>query len=213
MNKPSVTLITNKFDKKSIRDIVQQYKQWTTRSSSFSKKSFLESEKPYVEKLQPYRHHITTHKSNKLPNDRHWKLHLNVEPDDCQEVSKYLKENEYDHKFLMGGDVGDGKIFTVYIGSFQKAVDEARTIHKDLEHVLKQPEAKYNINFTEGVSGRFTNSGKNDEGFIAAGYNGHPHFNVRHSDKKEELIQKSFNILLNKYGDYFFNGEASEKYK
>tara|TARA_A100001015_G_scaffold209665_1_gene234800 strand:- start:132 stop:761 length:630 start_codon:yes stop_codon:yes gene_type:complete len=48
-----------------------------------------------------------------------WKVHLTPHPEHVMELSTYLKENGYYHKYLSGGFPSDGKAFTVYLGSSQ----------------------------------------------------------------------------------------------
>jgi hypothetical protein len=197
--------IIDKFDNNSF----EKYSNWKSKDSTLLENKFLDDKflHLYTKNLDEYRHHISSDKVDKLHNDRHWKLHLNVEPNDCLEVSNYLKNNDYNHKFLSGGDISDGKIFTVYIGSFEKARRESKKLHTDLEHVLKKPAAKHNAYFSEGISGRFSNSGKNNEKFISQGFHGFPHFNVKYDtiENKDKKIRESFEILKNKYGSYFLD--------
>src|SRR3989344_4374590 len=49
-----------------------------------------------------------------FPRDRNkgHKLHLNVYPENVELVSRILKDQGFDHKYLYGGEPKDGKIFT-----------------------------------------------------------------------------------------------------
>jgi hypothetical protein len=86
-----------------------------------------------------------------------WKFHLNVAQKDVVAVSDYLKANGYCHKYLSGGEIGDGKVFTVYIGSYALAKKLAGQISTDLQNRLARPEPKsYEIEFAAGVVGRFS---------------------------------------------------------
>src|SRR5690606_45734 len=72
------------------------------------------------------------------PNVGH-KLHLNVPLEHVKVVSDYLKANDYCHKYLHGGEVEDGKMFTLYIGSHQLAFHLAQIISRDLKGKLARP--------------------------------------------------------------------------
>lgn len=83
------------------------------------------------------------------------KIHLNVAPDCVHAVSEYLKDNKYHHKYLSGGDVSDGKIFTVYLGSHNNAYKWAKVISNDLDGKLLRPLDKSEIEYAPNVCGRF----------------------------------------------------------
>lgn len=84
-----------------------------------------------------------------------WKVHLNVEAQNAQTVADYLKAEGYRHKFLNGGEIGDGKVFTLYLGSFEKAQSEAATISESLEGRLAKPVNYDEVELARGVVGRF----------------------------------------------------------
>ncbi len=84
-----------------------------------------------------------------------WKLHLNISPANVEEVSKYLINNGYNHKYLSGGEIENGKIFTIYIGSNKSAKNLAQEISDDLKNVLCKPIDERETEFAPGVSARF----------------------------------------------------------
>jgi hypothetical protein len=65
-----------------------------------------------------------------------WKIHLNVCPENTKAVSEYLISQEYYHKYFGGGEIEDGKIFTVYIGSYLLTEKLAREIYHDIYWIL-----------------------------------------------------------------------------
>ena len=91
-----------------------------------------------------------------------WKFHLNVARSHVRAVSRYLKDHGYLHKYLRGGDPENGKIFTVYIGSYAAAQRWSEELARDLRDDLARPSPWNNeeIEFAPGVVGRF--SGKRD---------------------------------------------------
>ncbi len=84
-----------------------------------------------------------------------WKVHLNVSPKNALEVAKYLTNNGYYHKFLKGGEPGDGKIFTIYLGSRAMADKWAHQISQDLKEKLQKPLDTSEVELARGVVGRF----------------------------------------------------------
>lgn len=84
-----------------------------------------------------------------------WKLHLNVLPQNVREVSEFLIHKMYWHKYLFGGEADMGKIFTIYVGSRAKTEEVALHLTKELRAFLARPIDHNEIEFTEGVIGRF----------------------------------------------------------
>jgi hypothetical protein len=83
------------------------------------------------------------------------KIHLNVAPQFVLEVSNYLKENKYHHKYLSGGDASDGKIFTIYLGSHNNAYNRSKIISQELDGKLLKPLDKSEIEYAPNICGRF----------------------------------------------------------
>lgn len=153
----------------------------------------------------------------KDPNDPNigWKIHLNVAPENVAAVADYLIEEGYFHKYLQGGEVEDGKIFTVYIGSQDLTASLAKEISQDIGSYLAKPLAHDEIEFAPGIVGRFV--GPTNE-FRQYGYHGMSSlnndpdaiavvFNPLSPSEKESLQKniatRSFDALKTKYGDYF----------
>lgn len=87
-----------------------------------------------------------------------FKCHLNAKPVQVIEISEFLKAGGYNHKFLSGGEVEDGKIFTVYLGGKSQAEDIVRQISNGVGGLLVEPKPsvlKYESLFAPNISGRF----------------------------------------------------------
>jgi hypothetical protein len=154
-----------------------------------------------------------------------WKLHLNVSPDNVKAISEYLIDNGYDHKYLSGGDPEDGKIFTIYVGSFALTQNYSDNISKDLQSYLAKPKENGEIEFAAGVVGRFKGDQKD---FTAYGTSGltyiaddlRRYHNTRVQYIKDGKITESEKItqtmelnaykkLAENYGTYFFDEKAA----
>lgn len=102
--------------------------------------------------------HATTKKTDFItPTNPNlgWKVHLNVTPEHVKEVSAYLKDNGYNHKYFSGGELENGKVFTVYIGSFKLVNELSKLISQDIGALLARPKASDEVEFAPGVVGRF----------------------------------------------------------
>ncbi len=164
-------------------------------------------------------------------NDDGWKLHLNVEPENVKKVSEYLTKNGYMHKFLSGGDLGDGKVFTIYIGSYNLTDKLSQEISEDLTGLLAKP-AISEVEFAPGVVGRFTGDRFNftqyslsgigfsfleKDAFNILGIDAHIRLAKSEEEKEKALAKKAqymfaaeknaYEALRKKYGDYFFSIE------
>jgi hypothetical protein len=85
-----------------------------------------------------------------------WKIHLNIDSTNTAEVIRYLRKNRYEYKFFSGGAISDGKVFTLYVGSFKKVKELSQFISNDLKDKLCRPRAIGDIEFAPGVVARFT---------------------------------------------------------
>lgn len=153
-----------------------------------------------------------------------WKLHLSVLPENAHSVSEYLKTQGYPHKFLSGGDIDDGKIFTIYLGDYTFTKTEAEKIAIGLQGKLCKPVDHKEVEFGPGVVGRFRAEDPDFDSYGGAGVSyintkkvpvggrpcGYQH-NIEASLNEEdlqkfrdELQKKSFELLFKKYGDYFY---------
>lgn len=119
--------------------------------------------KLYEQHLPEYNHSgssapISPDKIDYLENDKQdsgHKLHLNVAAQDVAAVAEYLKRQGYRHKYLSGGEISDGKVFTVYIGSKDLTDKLAQEISRDLAPHLKRPVFSDEVEYAPNVVGRF----------------------------------------------------------
>ncbi len=83
------------------------------------------------------------------------KFHLNVAAKDVVAVAEYLKRQGYRHKYLSGGEITDGKVFTIYIGSKDLANKWAAVLSRDLVAYLKRPVFQDEVEYAPNIIGRF----------------------------------------------------------
>ncbi len=154
-----------------------------------------------------------------------WKVHINVHPKDVVFVSGYLKNNGYRHKFLHGGEIDSGKIFTIYIGDYTLARTLAKTLSSELKNYLCKPVVKNEIELAPGVVGRFVAPKHivNDfHPYGSAGFSWKKEFQtelaslvIRKPPDYDEQIKnlrvraenESFSALLFQFGSYFYDTE------
>ncbi|MFZ2886292.1 MAG: hypothetical protein WA021_00555 [Minisyncoccia bacterium] len=121
----------------------------------------------YTAHLAPYFHHDEPKKyalsspddakvEEPFRPDTGWKAHLNVTPENAQAVSEYLKNNNYNHKFLSGGEPDDGKVFTIYFGSKGVMDKWVNVLATDLHDRLAAPAAHDEVEVARGIVARFT---------------------------------------------------------
>ena len=119
-----------------------------------------EISKKYENILEPY-HSINHDKSKELKrndeikNNVWWKLHINVAPEHVVVVSNYLTKEWINHKYISWWEIEDGKIFTIYTGSYETTKKVAEMISHDIQKYLCKPEDNSEIEFAPGVIGRF----------------------------------------------------------
>ncbi len=138
------------------------------------------------------------------------KLHLNVAIKDVQKVSDYLTDNNICHKCMNGGDIEDGKIFTIFVGSKNMADKIAKQISLDIGALLCKPIAKDEIEYAENVSGRFVGSKKRFSQY-GHGLRGIP---MLVTDGESIILggkvdlndgfDRAYEALANTYGKYFY---------
>lgn len=153
-----------------------------------------------------------------------WKLHLNVQPEHVQEVSQYLSQNGYAHKFLYGGDIQDGSVFTVYTGAYRLTSECAGQLSTDLHQFLSRPTNQNELEFAPGVVGRFQGPKGGKDGFADKGPSGFsltedsaeywlnilkyhkqdPDYQERVEQQKKISETTSFKKLYELYGGYFY---------
>lgn len=89
-----------------------------------------------------------------------YKLHLNVPILHVRKVAEYLRREKFCHKYLSGGEILDGKIFTIYTGSRNMTDAMAQTISTDLAGLLARPlEKNDEREIAPNISGRFNVQG------------------------------------------------------
>ena len=84
-----------------------------------------------------------------------WKVHLNATPENVKVISEYLQQNGYFHKYLSGGGPEDGKVFTVYIGSYKLTQKLAKEMSEGIGGYLSKPIDHQEIELSKGIVGRF----------------------------------------------------------
>ncbi len=152
-----------------------------------------------------------------------WKFHLNVAPQFVAEVSRYLQAHGYRHKFLHGGEIEAGKIFTVYIGDYNLSRRLAQKLSQVLRPYLSRPAAKGEVELAPGIVGRFvgTKHIKNEfHEYGTCGFSWKKEFQTEltellivkpadYEEKKTDLIKRaereSISALLDLYGQYFYD--------
>lgn len=134
-----------------------------------------------------------------------WKFHLNIRSKHVKAVSDYLVQNGYCHKYLSGGDIDDGKIFTIYTGSHKLAKKLAQSLSSDLYGYLCKPVAKQEVEFEAGIIGRFVGPKRDFARYGSCGYS------IRQSDnlQLESLCSRKLQAQLNKDSKSF--EEIAEK--
>lgn len=173
--------------------------------------------KMYEAELKPYNdlaHPIDESKCD-MKNQVGHKVHLNVAPEDVLEVSGYLISHGYCHKYLSGGEILDGKVFTVYFGSKDLAVRLSQELSTDLEPFLKRPITAEEVEYAPNVVGRFVGSMKDFMQYglglrgISVARNWADHLSPwQDPEEKKKVLPlaftDSFNKLADEYGEYFY---------
>jgi len=166
--------------------------------------------KPYKDiGIEEYRNHGKDFWDDSPRNfpDAHWKFHLNVLPENVRTVSEFLKRHNFHHKYLSGGEIESGKIFTVYTGSKKLTEFAVRVISSNVGNLLTDPKAEGEVLFAPNIVGRFEGSPNNFD--VKACKNGISIAKERRSFPlkiSEEDVLYSKNKLISLYGDYFGGG-------
>ncbi len=145
-----------------------------------------------------------------------WKIHLNVTPENVLDVSEYLKQNGYVHKYLTGGLGYDGKAFTIYFGAKSIMDKWVPQLSNDLSTQLCKPSVIDEIEIGSGVVGRFTaiegtTSTSEYLQYGEYGMSARKDFirekggwkNIKTRKAKREVAQDAYTKLSQKYGSYF----------
>lgn len=93
-----------------------------------------------------------------------WKIHFSPNLENVAEISNYLKENGYYHKYLSGGWPSEGKAFTVYLGSRQMMEKWTTELERDFSGKLLPALAENEETVTPHISARFTSVDKDETG-------------------------------------------------
>jgi len=169
-----------------------------------------EISKTYENILEPYRS-INHDKAKELKcndeikNNVWWKLHINIIPEHIVFVSNYLTKAWINHKLISWWEIEDGKIFTIYTGSYETTKKVAEKISHDIRKYLCKPEDYSEVEFAPGVIGRFRY-----QSWIIDPWKSFPYWTCWFSVdrtlkglwvKKMELI--SYRRLKSRFGKYF----------
>nr|CAX68910.1 Hypothetical protein JG1_0240 [uncultured bacterium] len=145
-----------------------------------------------------------------------WKLHLNVAPENVTQVSDYLNKNGFTHKYLSGdpdGEIVNGKMFTVFVGSYALAKRLASQISSDLRPYLARPVNNAEIELAPGVVARFDGYLDPQNRFEQYGSLGVNYLSADDSfgtlqirtDLRDQLVRNSISTCLSLYGKYFYD--------
>jgi hypothetical protein len=145
-----------------------------------------------------------------------YKLHLNVPISRIRYVANYLQKEEFCHKYLSGGEILDGKVFTIYTGSRSLTERMAQKISTDLGDVLARPmEHNDEREIAQNISGRFNVRG-GDFVQYGNGLKGIPMLRedavrllyTKDPEARKTIIdlafKKSFIKLKDLFGEYFY---------
>jgi hypothetical protein len=173
--------------------------------------------KKYNEALNDYSdadHPFDKSKCDLLSDGAGYKFHLNVEPADVKAVSEYLIKEGYRHKYLHGGEIEDGKIFTIYIGSKDLAEKLAPKLSSDLHTYLRKPVETGEIEFAPNIVGRFVGTRSHFQQYgmglrgIVITKEWAKVLQYQNPKEKQRLMPIAFNasfgLLADKYGTYFY---------
>lgn len=204
--------IKPKYDFDSFRGR-QEYKDKLLRSEINTPNSNSYKSSDYIAQLHEYGYRLEAGTSPNLdyenPHIGH-KLHLNVAPQHVKYVSDYLKHGKYSHKYCTGDYfIESGKIFTIYIGSFDLAYKSAKQINDELAPYLLDPVSSGDCAYYPKVAGRFMGDRRSfsDTNTINGISSSHKAESTRlwgsSLDPKKEAFDISFEELADKYGKFF----------
>lgn len=142
-----------------------------------------------------------TEKNDWLEPHIGWKFHINVAVNNCLIVSNWLKEKKFYHKLLNGGELEEGKIFTIYIGSYNLAKKLAQEIHQGVGKLISKPVDKNELEFKPGIIGRFDYCYDHSKAYGTCGFSLNPDYKSL-PIKEQEL--RSYRDLKCKFGKYFY---------
>lgn len=149
------------------------------------------------------------------PNEG-YKFHLNVTPENVRTVSAYLKLLGVEHKFLSGGEIESGKIFTVYTGSkgntekVVKQIADNLSVAQLLEPMPDNPAdmVKHAPNgevpYAPNIYGRFV--GRKDKYRTKVSRLGIAILQNTEQLSLDESVKITNQTLLQDYGEYYGGG-------
>lgn len=164
---------------------------------------------PYEAVLKGYVHKAELGKwqfFNDDPNQG-YKFHLNVKPENVRQVAAHLKLGNYYHKYLSGGEVENGKIFTVYTGSKQQTEQIVRDIaDSEIALLLDRPIADESgeVLYAPNIVGRFV--GNRNKYLTKVPRFGISILRSTNKDSLDQSYSKTHEALLAEYGDYYGGG-------
>lgn len=151
-----------------------------------------------------------------------WKIHLNVSLENVLEVSDFLIKHGFLHKYFTGGSLEDGKVFTIYFGSWKKMYEQTEFIESSIGRLLAKPKAQGEIEIEAGITARFTILRGSSPPTSEKIYSQYGNFGVCmrketalkigknkgksiFNSKEEEIkyYEKIFNELLEEFKEYF----------
>jgi hypothetical protein len=177
----------------------------------------------YSKILEEYSHHNSREifwrdeqTGNHDPNIG-WKIHLNAGPANVKEISDQLINWDLEHKYLIGANIQDGHIFTVYLGPKDNLLNWMPIIENKLKPFLLNATDEYDIPISGIIKGRFV--GEKSIYSTKSSLNG---VTLLESWKgvldqvgdKQELQKRAFEStdadLRRRYGDYYGGNNFSE---
>lgn len=161
--------------------------------------------KPYIDVLQEYMFHGTPEKSQFFNNDPNtgYKVHLNVLPENVVAVSNFLKTHGFNHKYLNGGEIESGKVFTVYLGSKEATERYVKEIYEGVGNLLEIPKAHGEIEYAPRIVGRFVGGKQYFRQYGRDGISALYDLPTYHPENTPERAKKK---ALEEYGEYFGGG-------
>lgn len=164
---------------------------------------------PYKAVLEDYVHNVEAGKWQFFDNDPNqgYKFHLNVKPENVRQVAATLKLGEYQHKYLSGGEVEDGKIFTVYTGSKQQTEQIVReVVDSEIAFLLEKPlvDGTGEVPYAPNIVGRFV--GNRERYLTKVPRLGITVLRTADKDSVQASFAKTNAALLADYGDYYGGG-------
>ena len=161
--------------------------------------------KQYTDVLEEYIFHGSPEKSQFFNDDPNcgYKVHLNVLPANVIAVSNFLKNHEFHHKYLHGGEIEDGKIFTVYLGSKAATERYVREIYEGVGDLLEHSKAYGEVEYAPRIVGRFVGGKKY---FRQYGREGISLLYDLPSEHPLNTPERAREKALEEYGEYFGGG-------